>query len=103
MDDPRWLKLIIIGLVLASLAVGYFLFSGRLSSNNTVKINTAKTQPTLSPSSPTPVSASAYDRIVNRTKEGVQVLPRTGFPSELAVVFSVSVIISGWSLRKFPN
>lgn len=101
MDDPRWLKLITIGLVLASLAVGYFLFSGRLSS----------TQPTPSPSvlgeniksSPVPAPASAYERIVNRTRDGVQVLPRTGFPYGLAVVFSASAIISGWSLRKFPN
>lgn len=101
MDDPRWLKLITIGLVLASLAVGYFLFSGRLSS----------TQPTPSPSilgeniksSPVPAPASAYERIVNRTRDGVQVLPRTGSPLALLGIISAGVMISGLGLRKFPD
>ncbi len=111
MDDSRWLRLITIGLVLAALAVGYFLLTGKLSSNSVTK------QPSPPPSvlgqnaqatplpagGPTPTPASAYSRIVSRTQDGVQTLPKTGFPAGLAIAFSVSAIISGWGLRKFPH
>lgn len=108
MDDPRWLRLIMIGLVLAALAVGYFLLTGKLSTSKITKespppsVLGQDTQaiPTLSPSAS---PASAYTRIVNRTQGGVQVLPNTGFPAGLLVVFSISAIISGWGLRKFPH
>ena len=40
MDDPIWLRVITVGLVLAALAVGYFLLTGRFSSNKVVKPNT---------------------------------------------------------------
>lgn len=129
MEDPRWLRLIIIGLVLAAVAVGYFLLTGRLASNSTTKdktqVNTATASATpsvmvVSPSpsilgqavqttpSPIPLSTpvSAYNMIVNRTQGGAQTgqaLPRTGFPLGLAVVFSISTIISGWGLSKFPK
>ena len=109
MDDPRWLRLITIGLVLAALAVGYFLLTGRLSSNNATKTQSQVNRVVSSPSSvlgqnaqPSPSPTSAYERIVNRTKGEVQTLPKTGFPIGLAAVFSISAIISGWSLRKYP-
>lgn len=123
MEDPRWLRLITTGLILAALAVGYFLLSGRLGSNTVTRTKPQATQvPSISPSpffspnplpspSPSPVSSpgatpasgSAYNAIVDRSKGGVQSLPNTGFPVGLAVVFSISVIISGWGLRKFPK
>ncbi|MCL4365699.1 hypothetical protein M1437_00545 [Patescibacteria group bacterium] len=127
MEDPRWLRLITIGLVLAAVAVGYFLLTGRLSSNvakNKAQVNiaTASATPAVVVTSPSPsvlgqatqvspnvaptsTPASAYSRIVSRT-QGVQTgqtLPRTGFPIELAVVFSISTIISGWGLSRFPK
>ena len=108
MDDPRWLRLITIGLVLAALAVGYFLLTGKLSSNSATKTapspaasvlgQDAKLTPT-----PTPTPASAYNKIVSRTQNSTQALPKTGFPVGLAVIFSISAVISGWGLRKFPN
>lgn len=109
MDDPRWLRLITIGLVLAALAVGYFLLTGKLSISNITKQpspsilgQNAQTSPTPI-AVPTPTPASAYTRIVNRTQGGVQVLPNTGFPVGLAVVFSISAMISGLGLRKYPH
>src|SRR3989344_5769393 len=101
MEDPRWLRLITIGLVLAALAVGYFLLTGRLSpnSNNTTRTQTQVNKAVESPTpaavatvtqpSPTPTPASAYSRIVERTQGGVKSLPKTGFPVGLAIVFSV--------------
>lgn len=114
-ESNRWLRLITVGLVLSALAVGYFLLSGRLTSNSSVKLKTEGTEVvasaapaalgvTSSPTpSPLPSSASAYTRIANRTQGGVQTLPRTGFPVTLAVIFSASAMISGWGLKKFPK
>lgn len=109
MQDNIWLRLITVGLVLAALAIGYFLLSGRLTSKQTG--STASPEPTIlgqdaksTPSpSPSPNSTSAYDKIVERNQSNVRTLPNTGFPAFLALVFSVSAIISGWSLRKFPH
>lgn len=100
MEDPRWLRLITIGLILAALAVGYFLISGKFTTKTT-------NQPTQTPDAvlgqnTQAITPSAYTRIAERTK-GAQTLPKTGFPVGLAIVFSVSAIISGFSLRKFPN
>ncbi|MBI2085727.1 hypothetical protein HYT74_00130 [Candidatus Daviesbacteria bacterium] len=118
MEDPRWLRLLTVGLVLAALAVGYFLFTGRFSSNSDtrrVAQVVVSPSPSVTPASPVPTSApkvsptpsaipsSAYNAVANRTKGGVQALPRTGFPLDLAAILLVSVMISGWGLRRFPR
>lgn len=99
-----------IGLVLAAVAVGYFLLSGRLSPGSitrtqaspapTVLGENAQTTPTPTPS-PTP--GAAYNAISDRAQGGTQTLPNTGFPVGLAAVFSLSGVIVGWGLRKFPH
>ncbi|OGE64903.1 hypothetical protein A3I48_01825 [Candidatus Daviesbacteria bacterium RIFCSPLOWO2_02_FULL_36_7] len=118
MEDSKWFRLLTIGLVLAALAVGYFLFTGKFSSNSAtrrVAQVVASPSPSITPASPVPTStpkvsptpsatpSSAYNTIANRTKGGVQTLPRTGFPLDLTAILSVSVMISGWGLRKFPH
>lgn len=119
MDDPKWLRLMTIGLILAALAVGYFLFSGRLSSNSVktgsqanVSSSTSATpsasvlgqnaKATLTPS-PKPTPASAYSRIADRTQNQVSTLPKTGFPEALAGIFSIGIMITGWGLHKYPH
>ncbi|MBI4035452.1 hypothetical protein HY383_00750 [Candidatus Daviesbacteria bacterium] len=127
MEDPKWLRLLTVGLVLAAIAVGYFLFTGRFASDSTKKAPQVgqavsspsprvipSATPTTSPApaatsapivspSPSATPASAYSIIANRTKGGMQVLPNTGFPIGLAAALSVSVMISGWGLRRFPK
>lgn len=123
MDDPRWLRLITIGLILAALAVGYFLFTGKFSSNSakttqttpeaSVLGQTIQTQNGTSGASPNPVvsaspnPASAYARIVTRNQQNqqaqVQTLPKTGFPAGLAGVLSISAMFVGYGLRRFPK
>lgn len=113
MDDPRWLRLITIGLVLAAFAVGYFLLTGGLAVNKSNRVANKTTQPTMIPtasvqpsSSPSPspsASGSAYSQIVERNQSGAQTLPRTGFPVGLTIVFSVSAMVTGFSLRKYPK
>lgn len=121
MDDPRWLRLITVGLILAALVVGYSLLSGGFVKSKPVSKETkvsnevaAKTPyPTISPqsapSSGTPSAGisssptSAFERIAERRQGNVQILPKTGFSIGLAVVISITAIISGWSLRKFPH
>lgn len=109
MDDPRWLRLIIIGLVLAALVVGYMLFTGKFSSNLSTRVQSSPSptvlgQNTTTPPTPTPspTPSSAYTRIVNRSQGNVQTLPNTGFPLEIAV-FSISGMFIGWGLRRFPK
>lgn len=114
MDDPRWLRLITIGLVLAALAVGYFLVSGRFAANKSAKpqaqVNmqvqqtaTPQPSPVTSPTpSPAPQALGSATQ-QNGQKGSVQVLPRTGFPLALVGIFSASAMIAGWGLRKFPN
>lgn len=121
MDDPRWLRLITIGLVLAALAIGYFLLTGRLTSNTTktssqVSKAILSSSPAVTPSPasvpvatstpaiiPTSSPASAYEAISNRTQETPQTLPKTGFPVGLVTALSVSIIIAGWGLHRFPH
>lgn len=118
MEDSRWLRLITIGLVLAALAVGYFLFTSRFASD-TSKPGSEVSQATPSPTSTaspsvlgqaiaSPSSASAYARIASRSQQGngsvaTTTLPRTGFPAGLAIILAVSTMVSGWGLRKFPH
>ena len=108
MDDPKWLRLITIGLILASLVVGYLLFTGAFASHKAKKV--------VVPPSPSPVAdaavlplqtsapftSSAYNAIADRTQGSVQTLPNTGFPVGLLGAFSVGAVIAGWGLRKFP-
>lgn len=123
MDDPRWLKLITVGLILAALAVGYFLFSGRLVSNSSVQKVSKTNEIVVNASSsatpaasvlgqnakavPTPslkaIPQSAYEKIVSRTQSNVQELPKTGFQEVMAGIFSVGVMITGLGLRRFPH
>ncbi len=106
MENSRWLGLITIGLVIAALAVGYFLLTGKLSTNKSTISQASPTPSVLGQNvqtTPAPTPMSAYNRIVSRNQGKVQTLPKTGFPVELAVVFSASAMISGWGLRKYPK
>ncbi len=114
MDDPKWLRFMAIGLVLAAVAVGYFLLSGRLSPGSITRTQASpaptvlgqenQNVPTPTPSvAPSSTPSSAYNALVDRTRNGTQVLPNTGFPVGPAVIFSVSAIIAGWGLRRFPK
>lgn len=112
MDDPRWLRVVTVGLILAVLAVGYFILTGgfSVSKPKTVQTQDSQIAGVISPSpiataepQPTATPASAYSRILERTQANVQTLPNTGFPAGLAAVFSVGTIITGWSLRKYPH
>lgn len=114
MEDPRSLRIVTVGLILAALAVGYFLLTGGFSISKPKRVQTQNTQvagvtsptPSAVPSyvqpSPEPTQ-SAYSRIVARNQANVQTLPATGFPAGLVVVFSIGTMISGFSLRKYPN
>lgn len=109
MDDPRWLRVITVGLVLAALAVGYYLLSGAFSLNKIPKPQAQVNKIIPTPvSSPTPVpstspSQNAYSRIIARNQAEVQTLPRTGFPVGVTVILSGSAMIVGLGLRKFPD
>lgn len=119
MDDPRWLRIVVVGLILAILAVVYFLITGGFSSNRSKNTQTQNTQPNkivvVSPS-PTPIpvvtmspqpqrtaTPSAYNSISSRAQGSTQALPNTGFPIAVAVVISGSAVGLGLAFRKFPR
>lgn len=116
MDDPRWLRLITLGLVLAALAVGYFLITGRFTQTNLVRTQSetnqvvSSSQPTIIPeSSPTIVLGQNTQNIPStpqRTGSSptiVTTLPRTGNPQIFLGIIAIGVMISGLGLRKFPH
>lgn len=116
MDDPRWLRVITVGLVLAALAVGYYIVTGAFSIKkttpqtqinktvqNTLENTTPSVEPTPKPSSQPQTTTSAYDRIIARNQAQIQTLPKTGIPVGLIVLLSTSVMTVGLGLRKFPD
>lgn len=118
MEDTRWLRVITVGLFLASLAVAYFLLTGKLTSRSSFKNQSQVSKATSTPApvptvigqstqipiaSPSASPSSAFDRIAERNQGNVQTLPRTGFPAILIIIFSLSALVSGLGLRKFPH
>ncbi len=129
MEDSRWSKLIIIGVVLAVLAGGYFFLTNKFIFNKSKNTATDKPSQTSQPQSTNgnvensavlstetvdqanitspqvvePSQRSAYETLANRNQQRVATLPNTGFPIYLIGTASLSAIIIGFSLRKFPN
>ncbi len=111
MDNPRWLRIIIIGLILAALAITYYLLTGAFSLKGKSSNLTNNTQQTIPAPSvvptpsviPTSAPKTAFDRITERNQKQVQNLPNTGFPEMLAGMLLISVMTVGLGLRKFPN
>ena len=102
MEDGKWLRFLTIGLVLAAMAVGYFLLAQRFTGTR------------VSKSQPTPTSSSILGTNSQTPKPsglgqdtkpagGVSQLPATGFPILLIGVFAAGAIIAGFGLRKFPH
>ncbi len=104
MESDGKLKLIIVGLVLAAFAIGYFVIAQRVQkSQTTTPVDVVEQKPT-----PVPVSSSLPSPIPTPVAgqgnlKGVNSLPNTGFPLPLAGVFATSAVVSGWFLRRFPH
>lgn len=117
MDDPRWIRLVTIGLILAAVAVGYFLISGRLFTNSSVQtqpqevsvVESSTPSPsvmgenTASSASPSPAAQSAFNTAAQRAQGSAQTLPNTGFQLGLIATLAASAAIAGWGLRRFPH
>lgn len=118
MDDPRWLRIIVVGLVLAILAVVYFLLTGGLGvgkpkvqtqGNQTDKVVVVSPSPsaipmvTMPPQPQRTATPSAYSQIANRVQGSARTLPNTGFPLGLAVIVTAAAVGSGLAFRKFPR
>lgn len=128
MEDPKWLRLITIGLVLAAVAIGYLLFTGRFFSDTAQKAKTEISQnipsplPSVSPSesvspkptqnqtgaqisspSPAPAAGRVAERSGGALNGDIRSLPRTAFPMGVGIIFSLVAIVAGWDLRKFPK
>lgn len=103
MEDPRWLRVITVGLVLAALAVGYFLLTGRFTSDNTKKAQTQISQASPTPTIPVLEPSPSIPPAMAAARENKTTLPKTGYPQALLAVISIGVMISGLGLRRFPH
>lgn len=117
LDGDNRIRLIIAGLVLAAIAVGYMIFSQRFSADNNTQVANnsdrpvTQITPTPTPTytvTPTVTPPSESSSVPSTTKgglpnTGISSLPRTGFPVGLVVIFSASAAIAGYFLRKYPN
>lgn len=101
MNESRWLKVMTVGLILAALAVGYFMIAGKFAKPSPKDSTVLKTVEPSPLASASPVSA--YTRIVERNLINVETLPKTASPVSLLMVFSAGAIVAGMGLRKFPN
>jgi len=93
MVEETRIKLIGAGLILATVVIGFLIFTQRLGGNKVTKQLDIPPVIQASPS-PTPVSSPV---VVGQT------LPATGFPVGLFAIFSASAAIAGYGLRKFPK
>jgi len=111
MEDRGRLGLVFLGVLLLIAALGYYIYNQRVNvaSQKAVNLPPIKTmtpgQASPAPvvlASPSPISTTNPATLGAATKGGQ--LPKTGAPEVmLAVVYSTSALIAGWSLRKFPN
>ncbi|OGE33089.1 hypothetical protein A3C59_02835 [Candidatus Daviesbacteria bacterium RIFCSPHIGHO2_02_FULL_36_13] len=100
MNDPKWLRVMTVGLILAALAIGYFLIAGKFSKPAVIKDSQVQiVEPSASPSA----NPSAYNLIVERNLQDVTTLPNTAFPASLMFVFSAGAIAVGLGLKRFPK
>ncbi|OGE15471.1 hypothetical protein A3F00_04990 [Candidatus Daviesbacteria bacterium RIFCSPHIGHO2_12_FULL_37_11] len=112
MEDTTRLKLILLGLFLAALSLGYFVFVQKANEQKKTSQVTQIQQIEPSENVPTPtiaLSAGSTGTLGQTTKGGqgsvriVDELPKTGVPAGLIAIFSLSGAIIGWSLQKFPK
>ena len=80
MDDPKWLRLITVGLMLSVVVVIYLLFTGTFIGEKNKKVSIQTGQVNGVKATPTPVPVTAYNKIAERTQASVETLPNTGFP-----------------------
>ena len=112
MEDTTRLKLILLGLFLAAASLGYFVFIQRSNEQKLEVQNkpVVQIEPSENNLTPTPSSGNGSPSTLGQTTKGGQAsarvvdeLPKTGIPTGLIAVFSLSGAIIGWSLKKFPK
>ena len=103
MDNPKWLRLITVGLMLSAVVVIYLLFTGTFIGEKNKKVSIQTGQVNGVKATPTPAPVTAYNKIAERTQASVETLPNTGFPIELLGLVSIGIATTGWGLRKYPN
>lgn len=101
MDGDNRLKLIVAGLFLAAIAVGYLIFSQRFTSpSQTTSRPVVQASPT--PAS-TPIPSPSPTTKGSLPNTGISSLPATGYPAGLIAIFSLSAALGGFFLRRYPH
>lgn len=113
MEGPDRVRLLLVGLFLAAIVVGYLIFTQRYNSGVVKVTSTPKPVQQITEVSPPPSPSAALlgsstGSTPATTKGGlpeVQVsnLPNTGGPTDYLLFVSAAVAAAGWFLRKFSS
>ena len=110
MDQPKWLKLAALGLLIVILGLTYFVVVGRFSSKKEVVSKPSTiSQGSVSTASPTPsatpsTSPNAFQKLSDQqVANNTQNLPNTGFAEDLFIFVTAVLILSGITLRKYSR
>ena len=115
MEDTTRLKIILLGLFLAALALGYLIFSQRTATQEfqvdrpiqqmevTPGVPAGGEPSTLGQTAVSPTTAQPAPATTGQPVPPTEVstLPNTGVPSVLAGIFSALSALAGWKLRRF--
>ena len=101
MENSKWWRLALVGIVLLVLGGAILLASNRKDSTQISQI--ASPIPIPSPEVASPSPASAADALAGRVLSSSTQLPATGFPTGAVLIFSLAAISIGVGLRKFPH
>ncbi len=104
MNYPNWLRLIIIGLVIAVIGSGYFLLSGRFNKTTEIVNLPSPTPITIAAVSPTPTPQTAANVVADKSSaQNTNSLPSTGFPLVVGGILATVSVVTGYKLRKYSN
>ncbi|MBI4036351.1 hypothetical protein HY386_00540 [Candidatus Daviesbacteria bacterium] len=95
-DVAKFKMIIVLGLVVVGLVVGYVIFTQRFASTQSLPNRPVQQIDQVTPS-PTPETLGQQAPAATKT------LPKTGFPIGLLGIFATSAAISGYFLRQFPR
>lgn len=109
MDQPKWLKLSALGLIIVILGFAFFAVTGRFSSKKYTVLPIKEGSIQVASPSPSPIgllpspTPNAYQTLANKTNPKATNLPNTAFPTGLFVIFSSGAALIGFGLKKFPH
>lgn len=110
MEQPKWLKLSALGLLIVILGLTYFVVVGKFSAkreaskSKVIQGSVTVASPTPSTSAKPSTSPNAYQKLTDKQAVGnAKNLPNTGFAEDAFIFFTAVLILSGMILKKYSR